>query len=99
MTLHRFSFVPGVELDGSFPVRNGELQAASIRIAGSQASHGTVRIGSGFKRVSGALEGRHFSISVARVRLSRVGDGQWPSLAGLAPLLRPRLGGAPARLR
>ncbi len=96
LTLHRFAFVPGVELNGSFPVRSGELQAASIRISGSQASHGTVRVGSGFKRVSGDLEGHRFSLSVARVRLSRAGAGAWPSLAGLAPLLHPRLGGAPA---
>jgi pimeloyl-ACP methyl ester carboxylesterase len=96
--LHRFAFVPGVELDGSFPVRNGELQAATIRISGSQASHGTVRVGSGFKRVSGTLEGHRFSVAVARVRLSRVGPGEWPSLAAVAPLLHRRLGGVPSRL-
>jgi pimeloyl-ACP methyl ester carboxylesterase len=104
VTLHRFAFVPGVELDGSFPVRKGELQAASIRVSGSQASHGTVRLGSALKRVSGTLEGHRFSILVARVRLARAGGGLWPTLAALTPLLKrgegPReLGGTPPRLR
>ena len=44
--LHDFSFVPGVELSGSFPVKNGQLQTATIRVSGTGASPGTVRLGS-----------------------------------------------------
>ena len=65
------SFVPGVELSGTFPVRNGKLQPATIRVSGSEASPGTVRIGSG-TRVTGTLAGRHFNVSLAKVKLSRV---------------------------
>ena len=31
---------------GTFPVRNGQLQTATIRISGAQAAPGTVRLGS-----------------------------------------------------
>ena len=69
--LRRFAFVPGVELSGSFPVKKGELQAGTIRISGSQAAGGSVRIGSGFTRATGTLGGRHFSLLIAKVRLAR----------------------------
>ena len=93
LVLRRFAFVPGVELSGSFPVKSGELQASTIRISGAQAAGGSVRIGSSFKRVSGTLEGRRFSLSVARSRLASRGAGEWPSRAQIAPLLG-RLQGA-----
>ena len=40
-TLHRYAFVSGVALNGVFPVREGQLQPATITISGAQASHGT----------------------------------------------------------
>ena len=69
-TLKGFSFVSGVSLTGAFPVRNHELQPATIRICGASAAHGTVRL-SANKRVSGTLGGRRFNVSLAKVKLSR----------------------------
>ncbi len=84
-TMHRFSFVDGVMLTGTFPVKNHELQPATIRISGPAASDGSVRL-SADKRVSGTLGGRRFDLSLAKVKLSRVpqgaqlGDaGEWPT--------------------
>ena len=79
--LRRFSFVAGVELSGAFPIVNGELQTASIRVSGAAAAPGTVRIGSGL-RVSGTLGGRRFALNLARLKLSRAAaawPGGWPS--------------------
>jgi pimeloyl-ACP methyl ester carboxylesterase len=85
-TLHRFSFVGGVALSGTFPVRNHELQPATIRISGAAASSGSVRL-SASKRVTGTLGGRRFSVSLARVKLSRAGGtGEWPSQRLQLPL-------------
>jgi len=84
--LKRFSFVSGVALSGTFPVENGELQAATIHISGTGAAAGTVSF-SANKHVSGTLGGRHFNVSLASVRLSRAtGAGEWPSRALKFPL-------------
>ncbi len=89
--LHRLSFVPGVELSGTFPVKEGRLQAATVSVSGSAASAGTVRVGSG-KHVSGDLGGKRFSVAVSKVKLSRLTGAGWPSapvsfpLPGLAQL-------------
>jgi pimeloyl-ACP methyl ester carboxylesterase len=74
VVLHDFSFVRGVRLSGTFPVRQGRLRAATIRISGRAASPGAVRLGSR-KRVTGRLGGQRFSVNVARVKLARVGAG------------------------
>ncbi len=91
VALHGLSFVPGVQLSGSFPVRHGRLALSTIRISGASASHGDVRFGSTSRRVTGSLDGRRFdlSISLARARLSRAGSAAggaapWPS--SVAPL-------------
>jgi pimeloyl-ACP methyl ester carboxylesterase len=76
--LHRLSFVPGVELSGTFPVKDGRLQAATVSVGGSAAARGTVRVGSG-KHVSGELGGKRFSVAVSKVKLSRVSAGEWPA--------------------
>ncbi len=79
VSLRDFTLVPGVELTGTFPVRDGELQTATIRVSGQAASQGTVTIGSG-ARVTGTLAGRHFSLDLATVKLSRAsGTGTWPA--------------------
>ncbi len=67
--LQDFSFVPGVELTATFPIARGRLQAATIRISGSSAAPGSVRIGSSAKQVTGILERRRFDVSLAKVRL------------------------------
>jgi pimeloyl-ACP methyl ester carboxylesterase len=68
--LRRFSFVPGVTLSGSFPVREGRLQPATIRISGSDAAHGTVTF-SGHRRVRGMLGGRRFDLNLAHIHITR----------------------------
>jgi pimeloyl-ACP methyl ester carboxylesterase len=72
LSLHGLSFVNGVRLTGRFTVVRGHLKPASIRVEGSRAATGTVRIGTG-KRVSGTLEGKHFDVSLAKVKLTSTG--------------------------
>ena len=91
--LHNLSFVSGVRLSGVFPVKEGQLQQATIRISGPAAAPGSVRIGAS-RTVSGTLGGRRFAVSIAKVKLARAGSdrGEWPAgrvafpLPGLARL-------------
>ena len=94
VVLHDLSFVAGVRLSGAFPVKEGQLQLATIHISGPAASPGAVKVGSS-KTVSGTLGGRRFDLSIAKVKLARAGgagDGEWPAgrvafpLPGLARL-------------
>jgi pimeloyl-ACP methyl ester carboxylesterase len=81
VVLHDLSFVSGVRLSGVFPVKAGQLQRATIRISGSAASPGDVRIGGG-KTVSGTLGGRRFDVNITKVKLARAGHGgggAWPT--------------------
>jgi hypothetical protein len=81
-TLRNFSFVAGVKLSGTFPVKNHELQPATIRISGAHAAPGSVRLSSD-KRVTGTLGGRRFNVSLTKVKLSRTsaGESEWPKRA------------------
>jgi pimeloyl-ACP methyl ester carboxylesterase len=88
--LHDFSFVPGVQLTATFPVRDSALQATDIRISGVEASHGTVRFGSGTENVTGKLGGKGFDVSLAKVKLARVDAGEWPSAAAIDRLIARR---------
>jgi pimeloyl-ACP methyl ester carboxylesterase len=94
--LHNLSFVPGVRLTGSFPVKKGRLLASTVRVGGARAAAGQIRLGSSSRRVTGTLGGRAFDLSLSKVRLSRAGDdGEWPAVApALSRLGRERLGGA-----
>ncbi len=87
LQLNRLTFVPGVELSGTFPVKNGQLQSTTLRITGSSASNGTVRVGSG-KQVTGILGGKRFNVNVANVKLSRAGanEAEWSSTPLAFPL-------------
>jgi pimeloyl-ACP methyl ester carboxylesterase len=78
--LHDLSFVAGVRLSGVFPVRDGQLQTATIRISGAAAAPGSVRVGTS-KTVSGRLGGKRFDVDIAKVKLARTGsrDGEWPA--------------------
>jgi len=82
--LRGFSFVSGVALSGSFPVKNHQLQPATIRISGASAARGTVRLSTN-KRVTGTLGGKRFDVRLATVKLSRAGGasgasgGEWPA--------------------
>jgi pimeloyl-ACP methyl ester carboxylesterase len=85
-TLHRFSFVSGVALSGTFPVHDHELQPATIRISGASGAAGVVRLAAN-KRVSGTLGGRRFNVSLSNVKLSRTSPSpHWPSRPVLLPL-------------
>jgi pimeloyl-ACP methyl ester carboxylesterase len=83
LQLHGLSFVGGVQLSGSFPIKDGHLLAANLRIEGSQAARGTIRIGAS-AHVSGTLGGRRFDVDLAKVELARAsaGDTQtsWPAM-------------------
>jgi pimeloyl-ACP methyl ester carboxylesterase len=86
VTLHGFSFVPGVKLTGTLTVKHGKLQPRPIAVGGATAAHGTVTIGTGH-RVKGTLEGRSFNVTVKRAVLATVShQTPWPgqSTAGLA---------------
>jgi len=80
LALTRFTFVPGVELNGTFPVSKGQLQTTTLQITGSSAAHGTVRVGSG-KQVTGTLGGTRFNVDITKVKLSRAGTGTGASEA------------------
>ncbi|MGC2375100.1 MAG: alpha/beta hydrolase, partial [Solirubrobacteraceae bacterium] len=73
LSLHRLSFVNGVQLTGRFAVVHGHLRPADVRVEGSQAARGTVRIGAS-SRVSGTLSGVRFNVSLAKVRIASVGS-------------------------
>ncbi|HEV2997785.1 MAG TPA: alpha/beta fold hydrolase [Solirubrobacteraceae bacterium] len=68
--LVHYSFVPGLQLTGTLPIKHGRLQASTLRIGGPAAATGAVRLGGG-KRVSGVLGGRRFNLDIARVNISR----------------------------
>ncbi|HEY5343467.1 MAG TPA: alpha/beta fold hydrolase [Solirubrobacteraceae bacterium] len=88
LQLTRFTFIPGVELSGTFPVSKGQLQTTTLRITGSSSAHGTVRVGSG-KQVTGTLGGKRFNVDVAKVKLSRAGTGASEAEWSSAPLAFP----------
>jgi pimeloyl-ACP methyl ester carboxylesterase len=77
--LHRLSLVNGVQLTGTFPVEKGHLRPANLRVEGSQAARGTVRIGAS-ARVSGTLGGLHFNVNLARVKLASASAATMTSL-------------------
>ena len=79
-----------MQLTATFPVHDGELQATNIRISGTQASPGSVRFGAGSEQITGTLSGRHFNVSLAKVKLSRVGPTEWPALTAVEQLLAHR---------
>jgi pimeloyl-ACP methyl ester carboxylesterase len=98
LRLHRLSFVNGVQITGSFQVVRGHLRPAELRVEGSRAANGTVRVGASAS-VSGTLGGRHFDVSLAKVRLARAGAAMVGTAMSELPLdLRfpvPRLSNTP----
>jgi pimeloyl-ACP methyl ester carboxylesterase len=73
LTLHRLSFVTGVELTGAFRIRHGRLTRSTLRVEGPDAARGTIRI-AGNPRVTGTLDGRRFDVNLAKVRLASASD-------------------------
>lgn len=68
LRLRRFSFVPGVQLSGSFPISKGRLRATSVRVEGSLAARGSLRIGGPV--VTGTLGGRRVRLELAKVKIA-----------------------------
>jgi len=80
VVLHDFSFIPGVDLSGRLTVSGHGIAPAVLRVSGSQASGGSLRLSEGLKRVSGTLGGHSFRLSVSKVKLADAGGGgEWPS--------------------
>jgi pimeloyl-ACP methyl ester carboxylesterase len=71
LLLRRFSFVPGVQLTATFPISKGKLRASDVRVDGTLAARGSVRIGGPI--VSGKLGGDRFQVDLAKVRLATLG--------------------------
>lgn len=90
VVLKDFTFVPGVQLTATFPVRDGKLLATDILVSGAQAAAGTVHFGGASTHVSGTLGGARFNMSLATVKLARISAGEWPSLTALAARLPRR---------
>jgi pimeloyl-ACP methyl ester carboxylesterase len=88
VTLRKLVLVPGVQLSGTIPVKDGALQTATIRVTGPGAASGTVTVGSASKQVTGALGGKRFDLGLATVRLSRLASAasEWPSRPVSFPL-------------
>ncbi len=84
LQLDGLSFVGGVRLTGSFPIKDGHLLATDLRVEGSQAARGTIRIGAS-AHVSGTLGGHRFDVDLAKVKLARAGAGDtqtsWPAMS------------------
>ncbi len=72
VSLHNFTFVPGVAISGTLPAKEGKLQSITIHVSGVAATHGTITLASG-GRASGTLAGEHFNVSTAKAQLSRAG--------------------------
>ncbi len=93
LQLRRLSFVPGVQLTGTFTISGGRLRPSDVRVGGALAARGRVRLGG--PTVSGTLGGRRFAVELSKVRLASATAPLAPgSLLSLA-FPRPAL----ARLR
>ncbi len=71
VSLHNFTFVPGVALSGTLPAKSGKLQGITIHVSGAAATHGMVTITAN-QRARGTLAGQRFAVSTAGAQLSRV---------------------------
>jgi pimeloyl-ACP methyl ester carboxylesterase len=83
LRLHRLSLVPGVQISGTFTIVGGRLRPANLRVEGSLAAQGDVRVGA--PKITGTLGGRHFSVAIAKVHLSRAGA---PAASAMSLTLR-----------
>jgi pimeloyl-ACP methyl ester carboxylesterase len=84
LTFHALSLVPGVELSGSQSIRKGKALPSRLRVGGSAAAAGFVRIGTG-TAISGVLGGRRFKLSrrTTNAKTASVHSGSsWPYAPG-----------------
>jgi pimeloyl-ACP methyl ester carboxylesterase len=89
--LARFSFVRGVALSGTWPIRNGKLELRPLRIEGDQAAHGSVLIHADH-RVSGTLGGTSFNVAISTAVLARAAAGAHATAYWASPW-SPAIGG------
>lgn len=78
--MSRFSFVPGVALDGTLHTVGPTAGSITVRVAGTAAARGVVTLSG--KRAIGVLGGRRFDVSISGARLSGAGSGaalRWPA--------------------
>jgi pimeloyl-ACP methyl ester carboxylesterase len=76
VSLRHYAFVSGVQVSGTFALSQGQLQPATVTISGRAAAGGHVTFT--LRRfVTGVLGGRHFHVSLAHVKLSRVARSGW----------------------
>ncbi|MHB8241234.1 MAG: alpha/beta fold hydrolase [Solirubrobacteraceae bacterium] len=82
--LHRFSYVPGVQLSGTIPNKlllKGSGSPTSLSIGGATAATGRLRIGSG-GRIVGTLGGRRIAVTISTkassARQSQAAS-EWPA--------------------
>jgi pimeloyl-ACP methyl ester carboxylesterase len=85
--MHDFTFVPGVQLTGAFPVKGGKSRNVTVRVNGYAAASGLVTI-EGERHAVGTLGGRRFAVNTAGAQLSRAGaaPSEWPAPDRLSPL-------------
>jgi pimeloyl-ACP methyl ester carboxylesterase len=93
LRLHRFSFVPGVQISGTFTIVSGRLRPANLHVEGSLAARGSVRVGA--PKITGTLGGHHFSVAIAKVRLSRASAPAASAMPLTAPFPEPGLARLP----
>lgn len=77
LRLRSMSFVPGVQLTGTFPIRKGRLVRSTVRVEGATAARGVVRIGES-PFATGTLGGRRFSVNLAKARVAGAGAAGTP---------------------
>lgn len=70
--LVHFSFVRGVALSGTWPIKHGQLEIRPLEVEGSAAAHGSVLIHANH-RVSGTLAGARFNVEISAAVLARAG--------------------------
>jgi pimeloyl-ACP methyl ester carboxylesterase len=87
LVLHSLSFVNGVALTGTFPIRHGRLVRSAVRVEGREAARGTIHIG-GSPVVAGQLGRSRFAINISKVKLARASTASTlaPSSSGSSSL-------------
>jgi pimeloyl-ACP methyl ester carboxylesterase len=91
MHFHRYSYVPGVTISGTVADNS-----VTLRVSGSSAAHGTLRLGS-HKTLTGVLGGQHVHLA-SNPTASAAVAGNPSSGTSLAGDLGTRLAGVLARL-
>jgi pimeloyl-ACP methyl ester carboxylesterase len=71
--MDRFSFIPGVQLDGTVATVGAASRRITVRVVGWAAARGTVTLTR--RRAEGRLGGRRFDVSINGAHISTAGAG------------------------